>query len=132
MTSLPPAYDDNGDVRDLNAEELYRHWAKTFLMDRAGGWDPESIPGVQARIEFEAFIRETQARAVEAHERWLEAASRANLGDPAEDGLSYELGMALGEDSKHWVHDYSGDPWTAYAEHIRQGRTDLSGNRIVT
>jgi hypothetical protein len=106
MTSLPPAYDDNGDVRDLNAEELYRHWAKTFLMDRAGGWDPESIPGIQARIEFEAFIRETQARAVEAFIRAWDSETMSDM--------------------PWWVETRA----DRHVEQIRAGQLDLSGNPL--
>ena len=94
---LPPAYDERGDVRPLDDEELYRYWASTIARHHAGGWSPDSIPGIEAMKEFEAFVRETQARAVEAFER-------------------------------QWTGPTPSTP-EVYAEDIRAGRTDLSGNR---
>lgn len=96
---LPPAHGPNGEVLDLDDEELYRHWAKTLLMNHAGGWSPDSIPGQNATREFEAFVRETQARAVDALFRLR--------GGP---GVS------------PWMAE-------RYIEDIREGRVDLSGNR---
>lgn len=104
---LPPAHDEHGDVLPLTEDELYDHWAKTFLMDRAGGWSPDSIPGQNAIREFEAFMRESQARAVEAFVRAWNAEPMSSCP---------------------WWVDSKADE---YAEHIRAGRTDLSGNRLA-
>lgn len=104
---LPPAHGPNGEVLDLDDEELYRHWAKTLLMNHAGGWSPDSIPGRNATAEFEAFVRETQARAVEAFGRWW-----------YEDEQRVET---------WWVETGV----SARAEEIRDGLVDLSGNRVA-
>lgn len=106
---LPPAHGPNGEVLDLDDEELYRHWAKTLLMNHAGGWSPESIPGKNATAEFEAFVRETQARAIES---WLK-------GWYGDEGIT------------------GGPPWWVQVkadertDAIRNGRLDLSGNRVA-
>lgn len=107
---LPPVYDENGNVEALDPDEHYRRWARILVQNHAGGWHPDSVPGKQAMAEFEAFVRETQARAVEAF-------------------------------LAQWNHDEGvtgGPPWWVeakaeeYAEHIRAGRTDLSGNRLAS
>lgn len=99
---LPPARDDQGEVIPLSEDELYEHWAKTFLMDRAGGWSPDSAPGQNAIKEFEAFVRETQARAIDAFR-----VEHLDVGDNA------------------YLHAVD------RAEAIRNGHLDLSGNRLV-
>lgn len=106
---LPPAHDEHGQLLPLTEDELYDHWAKTFLMDRAGGWSPDSIPGQNAIREFEAFVRETQARAIEA---FL---------------LVWDKDEGIMGGPPWWVQSRAG----AYAGAIREGTTDLSGNRVV-
>lgn len=100
---LPPAYDERGDVRPLDDEELYRYWASTIARHHAGGWSPDSIPGIEAMKEFEAFVRETQARAVETF------VSRTVA-------VEMEPGWSL----------------SGYTDLIRDGLVDLSGNRVAS
>ena len=81
-----------GQAFDALAARLAQH--------HAGGWAPDSIPGKQALAEFEAFVRETQARAV------LRFASHR--------GITEMTALQAVE----------------YARLIREGRTDLSGRRL--
>jgi hypothetical protein len=106
---LPPVFDAHGDVLPLSEDELYAHWAKTFLRDRAGGWSPDSAPGQNAIKEFEAFVRETQARAVESFVRGWHTREGITGGPP------------------WWVETKAEE----YAEAVRAGHLDLSGNRLV-
>lgn len=102
MSGLPPIYLPNGDVEEMDDDALYIAWAGIFLRDRAGGWHPDSLPGKQALAEFEAFIRETQARAIEVF-----VATQRNIS---------ELTMLK---AAQRIAD------------IREGRTDLSGNKLT-
>jgi hypothetical protein len=107
---LPPLYDEHGDVRPpAHEDEQYLDFAGRLVEAHAGGWSPDSIPGKQALAEFEAFVRETQARAVEAFVRWWD--TRSVMSDLP------------------WYVESLADE---YAEHVREGRVDLSGNRVVS
>lgn len=81
-----------GQAFDALAAAIARH--------HAGGWAPDSIPGRQALAEFEAFVRETQARAV----------------------LRFVLHRGITE--------MTALQGVEYARLIREGRTDLSGRRL--
>lgn len=106
---LPPLYDESGNVRPpTDPDEPFRDMARRLVQAHAGGWSPDSIPGKQAMEEFEAFIRETQARAVEALVPWWE--SEGPMSGPP------------------WWVEVKAD---AYAEAIREGLTTISGKRVV-
>ncbi len=77
---LPPAHGPNGEVLALDDEELYRHWAKTLLMNHAGGWSPDSIPGRNATAEFEAFERQYEGPTPMSAQAWVQEV-RAGLTD---------------------------------------------------
>ena len=101
--------DANGEVRpEFEEGESYRALAKSLAMHHAGGWSSDSVPGQQAIAEFEAFVRETQARAIEAFVRAWNAEPMSSCP---------------------WWVETKGDE---YAELVRTGLTDLSGNRVVT
>ncbi|MDZ4235134.1 MAG: hypothetical protein U1C73_15550 [Dietzia sp.] len=106
---LPPARDDQGEVISLEPEDLFRYWASAIAQLHAGGWHPESIPGAQAMAEFEAFVRETQARAVESFVRGWQTREGLTGGPP------------------WWVETKAEE----YAEAVRNGHTDLSGNSLA-
>ena len=69
MTALgiPPLRDEDGEpMAEEYPGQAFDALAARLVQHHAGGWAPDSIPGKQALAEFEAFVRETQARAVEA------------------------------------------------------------------
>lgn len=66
MNILPPIFDSSGDVIPMDPEESYIQWFAILASHHAGGWHPESLPGQKAMSEFVAFVRETQARALES------------------------------------------------------------------
>lgn len=99
-------YGENGDIRPpADEDEQYLDLARRLVQAFAGGWSPDSIPGRNATAEFEAFVRETQARALE---QFLET-----LG--VED-----------EESPYWQAALR-----RQAEDIRAERLDLSGNKVA-
>lgn len=129
--TLPPIYDEDGTPKPLDPDEHLELWIEQLATDRAGGWAPDSIPGKQARSEVEAVVREIQARAVEAHELWLSEILTMNAGIPWWPGHETDT-TVLAEDAGQAIIDYNGDPWNTFAEHIRAGRTDLSGKKRST
>lgn len=128
--TLPPIYDEHGNLMPLDPDEHLIAWIAQLAMDRAGGWAPDSVPGKQALAEIEAIVREIQARAVEAHELWLSDVLTMNSGISVWPGHETDT-TALAEDAGQAILDYNGDPWSVYAAHIRAGRTDLSGKKRI-
>lgn len=107
---LPPLRDENGDVRPpTDPDEPLRAFAAHLARVHAGGWSPDSIPGQQALAEFESFYREVQARAVEQFVAWWDTRS-------------------VMSDLPWWVESRADE----YAEAVRNGHVDLSGNRLAS
>ena len=102
-SGIPPLRDEDGEpMAEEYPGQAFDALAARLVQHHAGGWAPDSIPGKQALAEFEAFVRETQARAVETF------VSRTVA-------VEMEPGWAL----------------SSYTEEIRDGLMDLSGNRLA-
>ena len=104
MTALgiPPLRDEDGEpMAEEYPGQAFDALAARLAQHHAGGWAPDSIPGKQALAEFEAFVRETQARAV--------------LRFASHQGITELTALQAVE----------------YARLIREGRTDLAGRWLA-